>query len=626
MTKIYIKELDIISFGKFEDKKIKLDKNFNLIYGENESGKSTIKDFIEGVLYGFDQGKKRRSFSYKRDKYRPKLSYRYAGRILFSYNSSNIMVERNFDDGSYQIYDLDKNEEIEGPKSDLNFPGKYLLKLPYQAYQNLLVNYQSQDLSQDNKKILMEIFMDKPSDLNFSYNKARDILEKNLEDLGTARAFTKPYYLIKKKLEDLTKESKDLKNLRNSYEKDLLEVYKQRDLLNSYKKNLDDLRAKRDSYRSKLAYDNFREEEIKKKELKDIEKRLSSYKIYEQVNKSYFENLDKLIEEENKNDLKSEGKSNNFLFIVFIALVLLLAYMLKKPLILVSLILIYPLYINLNKDNKSSSENQINNQLARFSLKDIDSYINFKNSYYEYLNLRLEKEKLEEILSLLQRQERNKTVPENFVDIDITRLENDIGNLEKAYSRLSLDNIELEKRLSYVEEKLKNQLRVEEDLGFYKKKFNQIEDEIAANRLALDLLEKSKNEDVDLLDDLNEKINSIIRQISQGSYRSISYDEDLKPSLVKNDGSFIDLDQVSTGFFDQLNFALKLVLREKTSKNKYIIFDDAFINYDEKRLKNSLYFLLDLAENNQIIYLTCHKREEEIFNSEDIYVNKIILE
>lgn len=626
MTKIYIKELDIISFGKFEDKKIKLDKNFNLIYGENESGKSTIKDFIEGVLYGFDQGKKRRSFSYKRDKYRPKLSYRYAGRILFSYNSSNIMVERNFDDGSYQIYDLDKNEEIEGPKSDLNFPGKYLLKLPYQAYQNLLVNYQSQDLSQDNKKILMEIFMDKPSDLNFSYNKARDILEKNLEDLGTARAFTKPYYLTKKKLEDLTKESKDLKNLRNSYEKDLLEVYKQRDLLNSYKKNLDDLRAKRDSYRSKLAYDNFREEEIKKKELKDIEKRLSSYKIYEQVNKSYFENLDKLIEEENKNDLKSEGKSNNFLFIVFIALVLLLAYMLKKPLILVSLILIYPLYINLNKDNKSSSENQINNQLARFSLKDIDSYINFKNSYYEYLNLRLEKEKLEEILSLLQRQERNKTVPENFVDIDITRLENDIGNLEKAYSRLSLDNIELEKRLSYVEEKLKNQLRVEEDLGFYKKKFNQIEDEIAANRLALDLLEKSKNEDVDLLDDLNEKINSIIRQISQGSYRSISYDEDLKPSLVKNDGSFIDLDQVSTGFFDQLNFALKLVLREKTSKNKYIIFDDAFINYDEKRLKNSLYFLLDLAENNQIIYLTCHKREEEIFNSEDIYVNKIILE
>lgn len=626
MTKIYIKELDIISFGKFEDKKIKLDKNFNLIYGENESGKSTIKDFIEGVLYGFDQGKKRRSFSYKRDKYRPKLSYRYAGRILFSYNSSNIMVERNFDDGSYQIYDLDKNEEIEGPKSDLNFPGKYLLKLPYEAYQNLLVNYQSQNLSQDNKKILMEIFMDKPSDLNFSYNKARDILEKNLEDLGTARAFTKPYYLTKKKLEDLTKESKDLKNLRNSYEKDLLEVYKQRDLLNSYKKNLDDLRAKRDSYRSKLAYDNFREEEIKKKELKDIEKRLSSYKIYEQVNKSYFENLDKLIEEENKNDLKSEGKSNNFLFIVFIALVLLLAYMLKKPLILVSLILIYPLYINLNKDNKSSSENQINNQLARFSLKDIDSYINFKNSYYEYLNLRLEKEKLEEILSLLQRQERNKTVPENFVDIDITRLENDIGNLEKAYSRLSLDNIELEKRLSYVEEKLKNQLRVEEDLGFYKKKFNQIEDEIAANRLALDLLEKSKNEDVDLLDDLNEKINSIIRQISQGSYRSISYDEDLKPSLVKNDGSFIDLDQVSTGFFDQLNFALKLVLREKTSKNKYIIFDDAFINYDEKRLKNSLYFLLDLAENNQIIYLTCHKREEEIFNSEDIYVNKIILE
>ncbi|MFQ9332612.1 MAG: ATP-binding protein, partial [Finegoldia magna] len=45
--------LDLISFGRFNNYTIEFGDKFNLIYGLNESGKTTISKFIEGVFYGF---------------------------------------------------------------------------------------------------------------------------------------------------------------------------------------------------------------------------------------------------------------------------------------------------------------------------------------------------------------------------------------------------------------------------------------------------------------------------------------------------------------------------------------------------------------------------------------------
>ncbi len=48
-----LKELNLISFGKFERKRFDLEDGLNIIYGENESGKTTIHNFIDGMFYGF---------------------------------------------------------------------------------------------------------------------------------------------------------------------------------------------------------------------------------------------------------------------------------------------------------------------------------------------------------------------------------------------------------------------------------------------------------------------------------------------------------------------------------------------------------------------------------------------
>ncbi len=47
-----IKELKIHNFGKFKDKTVSFSKKLNIIYGRNESGKTTIMSFIRFMLFG----------------------------------------------------------------------------------------------------------------------------------------------------------------------------------------------------------------------------------------------------------------------------------------------------------------------------------------------------------------------------------------------------------------------------------------------------------------------------------------------------------------------------------------------------------------------------------------------
>lgn len=627
MSKLYIKELNIDFFGKFVDKKIKFDEGFNLIYGENESGKSTLADFIEGVLYGFDQGKKRRSFSYKREKYYPGLAYGYGGSILFSYEDRDILVERNLDNGDYRMVDLSNKEEIDGPPSDLNFPGKYLLSLSYDAYKSLVKNYQSQSMDEDSKKTIMEIFTSSSPDLYFSANKAIANLEKNLEDLGSPRAYTKPYYITKKKIDDLEEKSYELKRLRKTYEKDLKKLHKQRKSLKIYRKKLDSYKEQRDTYRANLAHDNYKKHLEIKEELHLVNNKLSKYDIYKNVDKDYFTRLDRLIEENDRRDNAQQKSQRSFMpYMIVAGLIMFLAYALKNAYLLALLILIYPIYLKSNNSELDSFDDEIKKALDLYNLRDLGAYEKFKSSFYDYLSLKKDKENLREILDVLERQEMKESSPKDHIDLDITGLEEEIRRLEDAYSRLSLENIDLERKLASTEDRLENEVRIREDLSQQKKLLAKIEDEIAANKLAIDLINETQKDSGKKLIDLGDKVNKIIRQISKGSHRQIFYDDNLDPHIWLPEGGELRLDQLSKGFFDQLNFALKLVLRKDISSGKFVVFDDAFINYDEKRLKDTLYFLLDLAEDNQIIYFTCHMREEDIFKNEEIFVNKIILE
>ena len=50
-----IKQLNLDHFGKFHGREIDLNPGVNIIYGANESGKSTVHAFIQSMLFGAER-------------------------------------------------------------------------------------------------------------------------------------------------------------------------------------------------------------------------------------------------------------------------------------------------------------------------------------------------------------------------------------------------------------------------------------------------------------------------------------------------------------------------------------------------------------------------------------------
>ncbi len=109
------RKLNLISFGKFKKKQLTLNEGINLIIGDNESGKSTIQRFVEGIFYGFfSYGKKRRGFEEFQQRYKPWMSEEYIGSLMYEHESKAYLVERNFSErqGYVKVFKHNTGEDI----------------------------------------------------------------------------------------------------------------------------------------------------------------------------------------------------------------------------------------------------------------------------------------------------------------------------------------------------------------------------------------------------------------------------------------------------------------------------------------------------------------------------------
>lgn len=92
-----IKEAKIFNFGKLQNKTCHFAEGVNVIYGKNESGKSTLHTFLMGMLFGMEKSRGRASESDVYTKYEPwhAPSY-YSGALRFEVDRKPFYLERNF--------------------------------------------------------------------------------------------------------------------------------------------------------------------------------------------------------------------------------------------------------------------------------------------------------------------------------------------------------------------------------------------------------------------------------------------------------------------------------------------------------------------------------------------------
>ena len=113
-----INKLKINGYGKIKNKEINLEKNINLIYGKNESGKSTILNFITDSFYGISKNKKGKEHS-NYDKYLPWTGEEFSGKVEYELdNKERLWIQFYHSNNRDYGYNLDSGGRSGGAKSD----------------------------------------------------------------------------------------------------------------------------------------------------------------------------------------------------------------------------------------------------------------------------------------------------------------------------------------------------------------------------------------------------------------------------------------------------------------------------------------------------------------------------
>lgn len=106
-----ILELILKNFGKFNQKQVKLQKGINLIYGENEAGKSTIHTFIKGMFFGIEKQRGRASKNDVYSLYEPwENSLFFEGVLRFEEDGQTYKIQRIFNKLSKEIIVINEAE------------------------------------------------------------------------------------------------------------------------------------------------------------------------------------------------------------------------------------------------------------------------------------------------------------------------------------------------------------------------------------------------------------------------------------------------------------------------------------------------------------------------------------
>ena len=133
-------EINIIQFGKFKDRVFKLEDGFNVVKGENESGKSTLLAFIKFALYGVGRknpsvavGERERAISWN-------VGIAAGSLTVSDVDGKKYRIERvgrESAKGSYsdkvRIIDLENGEEV----FENEIPGEHFLGIDAQAYDSM---------------------------------------------------------------------------------------------------------------------------------------------------------------------------------------------------------------------------------------------------------------------------------------------------------------------------------------------------------------------------------------------------------------------------------------------------------------------------------------------------------
>ena len=619
-----IENLQINNFGKLKNRNIELNNGINVIYGENESGKTTLLKFITSMFYGVNKNKNGKRIS-DFEKYTPWEEGEFSGKIKYKLdNEEEYEVYRNFAKKNPQVLDKLGNDVSKNYTIDKTYGNKFFFeqtKVDEELF-NMAMVVMQQEVKLDEKK--QNILIQKASNImltgedDVSYKKIISKLnKKQTEEIGTEKSPTKPLYLTRQKIEELGRKKAELENIlplqyeiedkKIDIEKDVKHGEKELELLQSIQKMQNE--AKIEEEKIDINIKSKKETENKKQEEEDRLNNIKSKKI--------------------------EKKSLKMLYIIPILLTIfsIILFLINQKIIsyigialdIISIIVISLIQIKENKkykkikDEERQEKNNIKNKIEVLEneIKEKEKIINEKQNE---LNIKINLNK-QELKNKFQEINNIENFFENEIDSE------NILNEQKYINDLKLELTRLEMQRKEILEKLENKSQIEEELENLRENLEGLIEYNETINIAKEGIEKAylkMKEDITPKFSIN--LSNAIQNISSGKYKTVKVNEEDGLIVETENGNYVPADVLSIGTIDQLYLSLRISsINELTKENMPIILDETFAYFDNERLGRVLEFLNKEYKDRQILILTCTNRENEILNKMNIEYNKIEL-
>ena len=596
-----IDNIKINQYGKLENKDFNLQK-LNLIYGKNESGKSTLLNFIESMFYGASKNKNKKDFS-DYELYKPWNGNEFSGNIDYTLdNGKKYYVFRNFEKKNPKIYDEQNNDVSENFKIDKKDGNLFFIEqtgITRDVLKSTLITEQNSvelDANTQNSLLQKIVNITETGEEETSYKKAKAKLVKMfLEEVGTERSTERPINKINENIKKFTQEINEIKKFED-------EKYDIEERKNKIQKELDE------EIENKQIYDKVKEAIENDKKARDEIK--IKAKIIEE-NESKIKKL-----KESKSQLeKNKNKKLSFIILILLIILNIISLLKIRNLVLnILLVLLIPIYIIylINKSRKNDT-NIVDSRLKVLT-ENNEEIINDVRIMQEQL---LEKnKKAKDELVEKYGNNVNELFNNEIYQISDDNKEN-INHLE-----LELHKIELDK--NNIEPQLNRLIEAEEELDINQRKLSELEYKKKIYELTSELMEESYEEmKSNIVPKFTKNLNENVKKFSNGNYSEVVVKDDI---LVKlNNGEYVPIKKLSLGTIEEIYLALRLSMINELSDEKMpIILDEAFAYFDDDRLSEILKFLAKV--DNQVIMFSCTKREYELLTENGIEFNFINIE
>ena len=527
-----IKNIKVNAYGNIENKDINLEEGINIIHGANESGKSTLLNYIISIFYGISRNKDGKVLS-DYEKYKPWNSNEFSGRISYKLeDGEKYEIFRDFNKKNPKIYN-DKLEDISDRfETDKKDGSKFFIEqmgIDKQMYLSTVVSTQEEvRLDEKNQNMLIQKIANLAGtgEDNVSYKKALIKLQEKIRDeIGTNKTSQKPVNRIEKEIDEINNKIVETEKYRNrKYEIDaekeqilseLKELEQQKQILQELQNSMksEEETKNRLEIREKNRKDNIakiNELTNQKNTINAESERVQSAKNHLQdIIKGHKENIEKLnseiekIANEKEETQEKEKPSISFIVITAVlAIALICSIILIKNYIvsgilgvaIIANIVFYVINKNKQKVNKAKLREKINQE-----------------KQYKREKLENQKQQIIANVNTTEKELEKQEEEEKQVNSELSMLKGQIILLEKNNEKIT-EEIEQDNK-AIKEESNKNKQQIIEkykdkninDLLYindYQNYISKIEETINNNRIRIKGLEIEYNTIVPQLDEM----------------------------------------------------------------------------------------------------------------------------